>query len=257
MSFSFATWNILATAYIRPEWYPRTPPHLLDPTWRVPALVRHALALDVDILCLQEVEADVFAALRDGLAPQGYSGRFATKGANRPDGCATFFRADRFALLDDRRLAYADGSGHVAQILQFRFRQEDRELAIANTHLKWDPPGAPRERQWGYGQVVQALGALNSPHARILCGDLNAKPESDVVSALLAAGFDYTHRGLPETRTCNSNAEPKLIDYVFYGGALRADPLPVPLIDAETPLPSHEQPSDHLPLTARFAWLEV
>ena len=64
MPFTFATWNILATAYIRPAWYPRTPRNILDPLWRVPALVRYAQEMGMDILCLQEVEVEVFDALR-------------------------------------------------------------------------------------------------------------------------------------------------------------------------------------------------
>lgn len=252
MTFSFATWNVLATAYIKPAWYPRTGPDVLDPRWRVPALVRHAVALDVDILCLQEVEADVFAALQHGFNPLGYSGALAMKANPRPDGCVTFFRADRFTLLHQQRLAYTDGSGHIAQIL--RLSDADRELAIVNTHLKWDSRGTPRQRQWGYRQMLQALDALGPADGRIVCGDLNVTPDSDVVSALRAANFDYTHRLCPETHTCNANAEPKLIDHIFWHGALDADPLPVPPMDAETPLPSADQPSDHVPLIARFTW---
>src|SRR6266540_1538606 len=101
MPFTLATWNILATAYIRPAWYPRTPRQVLDPAWRVPALVRHARELGTDILCLQEVERDVFAALQAGLAGLGYSATHAMKGGNRPDGCAVFFRSDCFTLLED------------------------------------------------------------------------------------------------------------------------------------------------------------
>src|SRR5438874_2591158 len=122
MSFTLATWNILATSYIRPEFYPNTPRHILDTAWRRPALVRHAVALGVDILCLQEVERDVFAALQTGLAGSGYAGTHALKGRNRPDGCASFFRNDCFTLVSSQRMAFADGdgraaSGHIAQLL--------------------------------------------------------------------------------------------------------------------------------------------
>lgn len=259
MHFTFATWNILATAYIRREWYPRASRQVLDPAWRVPALVRHAKELAVDILCLQEVEANVFAALQDGLGEAGYTGTHALKGQSRPDGCATFFRAGLFTLVASHRLAYADGdggagSGHIAQLLTLE--QQGHRLAIANTHLKWDPPGTPRERQCGYRQALQAIEALRleagSSTARILCGDLNAEPESDVVEALLAAGFDYAHRDCPGVRTCNSNGEPKLIDHVFYGGSLRARPVYPAAIDGQTSLPAFEQPSDHLPLVVEF-----
>src|SRR2546425_7959942 len=107
MAFTLATWNILATAYIRKRWYPKTPPHVLEAAWRVPALVRHAAELGVDVLCLQEVEIDSFAALQAGLCPLGYTGTQALKGGNRPDGCATFVRTNCLALLTARRLAYA------------------------------------------------------------------------------------------------------------------------------------------------------
>jgi mRNA deadenylase 3'-5' endonuclease subunit Ccr4 len=257
--FTFATWNILATAYIRREWYPRTSRQVLDPAWRVPALVRHAKDLAVDILCLQEVEANVFIALQDGLGKAGYTGTHAVKGQNRPDGCATFFRSEPFTSVATRRLAYTDGdggpdSGNIAQLLILE--QEGHRLAIANTHLKWDPPGTPRERQWGYRQALQAIAALcleaGSSTAQILCGDLNVEPESDVVEALLAAGFDYAHRDCPGVRTCNSNGQPKLIDHVFYRGSLRARPVLPAAIDAQTSLPALEQPSDHLPLVVAF-----
>ncbi|MEO7652423.1 MAG: endonuclease/exonuclease/phosphatase family protein [Bryobacteraceae bacterium] len=252
MTFSFATWNILANSYINPAWYPRTPTHVFEPRWRMPALVRHAASLGVDLLCLQEVEADVFAAFQEGLSAQGYSGMFEKKKGTRPDGCAAFFRTDRFTILHQDCLAYTDGSNHIAQML--RFRHTDRELAIANTHLKWHPYGTPLESQVGNVQVLEILQALAPADARIICGDLNASPDSDVVSTLRTADFDYTHRLSPETHTCNSNAEAKLIDHIFYNGALSMEPLPTPRIDAETPLPSPEHPSDHLPLIARFTW---
>jgi len=39
-SFRLATWNILATSYIRPKFYPNSPPGVLDPEWRIPAIVQ-------------------------------------------------------------------------------------------------------------------------------------------------------------------------------------------------------------------------
>lgn len=136
----------------------------------------------MDILCLQEVEVDVFDALRAALAGFGYAGTLAMKGGGRPDGCAAFFRSDRFTLLGDRRLAYSDGEGTAdsGSILQLLLLGDgDKRLEIANTHLKWDPPETPRERQLGYRQVLQVIEALRprtgSPDGQILCGDLNVR----------------------------------------------------------------------------------
>jgi mRNA deadenylase 3'-5' endonuclease subunit Ccr4 len=252
MAFTMATWNVLATAYIRPAFYPRTPAELLNPAWRVPALVAYAGTLDAGIFCLQEVETAVFRSLEIGL--EGYQGLHALKGGKRPDGCAVFFRSGSFKLLNSSRVEYSDHSGHVAQLLLLE--HEGKRLAILNTHLKWDPPETPRERQWGYGQVFQAIEALNgeasSCESQILCGDLNVMPHSDVIDALLQEGFDYAHRHERGICTCNSNGEAKLIDYLFFRGSLRVQPVLPPTIDAQTPLPSLEQPSDHVPLLARF-----
>jgi mRNA deadenylase 3'-5' endonuclease subunit Ccr4 len=264
MAFTLATWNILATAYIRPSFYPNTPRQILDPAWRIPALVLHAQGLGADILCLQEVEAEVFAALQAGLAGLGYIGTYARKGGNRPDGCATFFRSDCFTLATDTRTAYSDGgglanSGHIAQFL--RLDRQGKRLDVVNTHLKWDPPDTPPERQWAYRQICQVLDVLRpeaaSSTGQIVCGDFNVLPQSDVVEALRRAGFDYAHRECRGICTCNSNGQPKLIDYLFYSGSLRATPLLPASIDAGTPLPSADQPSDHLPLIAQFDWLET
>jgi mRNA deadenylase 3'-5' endonuclease subunit Ccr4 len=124
MSFTVATYNVLATSYIKPEWYPGVSDHLLRAETRVPALVRHIEALDADVLCLQEVESDVFAALADRLGPLGHAGYYERKGRNRPDGCATFVRTAAFGVRHTRRLEYRDReagaeahSGHVALLL--------------------------------------------------------------------------------------------------------------------------------------------
>src|SRR5262245_43907800 len=124
MSFRVTTYNVLATAYIRPEYFPGVAEHLLRPEWREPALAEHIAGLDADIACLQEIEPHVFAALDRRIGPFGYTGRYEPKGRGKPDGCATYFRHDRFALRQARRLEYRDRehgpedhSGHVALLL--------------------------------------------------------------------------------------------------------------------------------------------
>lgn len=140
MSFTVATYNILANTYIRPTWYPHTPQRMLVAAQRGPALVRHILGLAADVLCLQEVEDDMFEALEVGLRPGGYTGHFAKKARGKPDGCAMFFRTQVFAALDIARVEYLDGaeghahSGHIAQLVLLQHAH--RTLGIANTHLR-------------------------------------------------------------------------------------------------------------------------
>lgn len=196
------------------------------------------------------------------LGPLGYVGQYARKQGGRPDGCATFYRQGLFALHEVSVLSYTDGqgvtadSGHIALLVLLR--TAGGVLGIANTHLTWDPPGTPRETQRGYRQIAQLLTAYGQMGSQaqgwIVCGDFNATPESAVVGALECAGFHYAHVGLADTYTCNTNAQAKMIDYLFYTSGLRARPQAVPRIDHQTPLPSAQHPSDHVPVMSQFSW---
>src|SRR5262245_10241733 len=104
MPFRAITYNLLATAYIKPAWYAGVAAELLWPERRVPAVVQHIESLNADLLCLQEVEAKVFTTLNQRLKPLGYHGRYERKGKGKPDGCAAFFRESVFALRAVQRL---------------------------------------------------------------------------------------------------------------------------------------------------------
>jgi mRNA deadenylase 3'-5' endonuclease subunit Ccr4 len=263
MPFRAVTYNVLATAYIRPEWYAGVPPELLGSEQRVPSLVRHVEGLAADLLCLQEVEAKTFAALEGRLNPLGYGGRHERKGRHKPDGCAVFFRKDVFAVRGVQRLDYRDGdsgpasdSGHIALLLCLE--HEGRLLGVADTHLRWDRPGTPRTGQVGYRQIMELLEACErfTPACRawLVCGDFNRTPDSEVVAALRRAGYRYAHQDRPQARSCVANARATLIDYLFHTRELRSRPLDPPAVGDNTPLPSEEQPSDHLALAAEFEW---
>jgi protein angel len=264
LSFSVASYNVLATAYIQPARYRRSPALVLDPSWRIPALARHVSSLAADTVCLQEVESETFAALRARLTALGYLAEYTRKQGNRPEGCATFYRQDCFELSGARVIEYSNGnqpaedSGHIALVLFLR--NAGRVAGIVNTHLPWEPPETPLDRRRSYRDIRQLLvecrGMPEQPDAWLICGDLNEPPESEVVAALAEAGFRYSHEGFPVTPTWKGDAEGKMIDYLFYSPTLRAEPLPLPSISDQAALPSAEQPSDHLAVASRFYWNE-
>jgi mRNA deadenylase 3'-5' endonuclease subunit Ccr4 len=255
MSFSVVSYNILADSYIKPAWFPGVPAALLEPEHRHPALARHLEDLAADVFCLQEVETEVHWALEARLAPLGYEGHYALKGGNKPDGCATFVRKTAGEVRAVRASHYADGSGHVALLAVLE--HEGLRVGVANTHLKWDPPGTPREAQWGYGQITQFLAERGRVEPRcddwIVCGDFNVTADSDVIRALTAAGFGDAYRGCEHMNTCNANHNARRIDFLLHTAGLAARPLGLPPIDDHTPLPSESEPSDHL---AIMAWFE-
>jgi mRNA deadenylase 3'-5' endonuclease subunit Ccr4 len=235
---------------------------VLDPSWRMPAVVYQVASIGADVFCLQEVEVGTFAALKHRLTPLGYVAQYTRKRGGKPDGCAIFYREAVFELVATRVIEYVDGaegqanSGHIALLVSLR--EGDRVVGIANTHLIWDSPGTPTAAKLGYRQALQLLNECQniaaSSHGWLICGDLNATPDSDIVALLEGAGFRYSHAGLAHAYTCKVNAEAKMIDYLFYSPAFRAEPQSILQISDRTVLPSSDQPSDHLPVAARFFW---
>ena len=62
-----ASYNILAPAYVHPERYPFTDRGLLEWGARRDRLVARLVALNADVICLQEVERFVFQYLQASL----------------------------------------------------------------------------------------------------------------------------------------------------------------------------------------------
>ena len=263
MSFSVATYNLLASAYVNRAWYRRSPAMVLNPAWRVPVLAQYISLLKADLLCLQEVEPDVLATLRTTLAGSGYGVHYARKSARRPDGVAIFYRPGKFEPVKTTRLDYADAqageadSGYIALIALFR--AAGRLLGVINTHLLWEPPGTALELQRSYRQARQLLTeyqrTAGEADAWILAGDFNVTPDSALIARIRQAGFEYSHYGLAGAASCNVNGEARMIDYIFHSSALRCEPVEIIPVDNRTILPSADQPSDHVAISARMDWL--
>jgi mRNA deadenylase 3'-5' endonuclease subunit Ccr4 len=262
LSFSVASYNVLARAYVHRAWYPRSPAIVLNPSWRRAALAHYVLTLDADILCLQEVETQTLAALRARLAPLNYASQYARRQGGKPDGCATFYRRDLFELVDANTVVYNDGvdaQGNSGNIALFALlRGAGGTIGVINTHLTWDPPSTAPESRRGHKQARQLLlnweNMVESANAWILAGDFNVTPENDVVAMIKRAGFHYGHQAYAGACTCSVNGQAKMIDYLFYSANLQSEPEKITPIDERTVLPSAEQPSDHVAIVARFDW---
>jgi len=252
-----ATYNVLANAYVEPEWYPEVPKPLLEPERRRAALVARLEAVNADVWCFQEVEQETADAFTSALTARGYQGRWQRKGSGRPDGCATFWRGA--TLLEASTLYYDDGpggaksSGHLALLTRLDFG--GRELGVVNTHLKWDEPTKPPMERWCVRQARALAHWLESaPRELVVCGDLNVTAEDVVVEELFARGLrDVFHRALAP-HTCRARGKTSKIDHLLVRGRLAATPGPVAAIEGVGALPNEEEPSDHVPLVAKLEW---
>lgn len=262
MSFVVASYNILADAYVRPGYFPSSPPEALAPERRRPALARRIAALGADVVCLQEVEPAALAAIEALLPPGEFAFHFAPKRAGKPDGCAIGVRRASLAVHAVMPHAYDDGgpqrppSGHVALLAVLE--QAGRRFGVATTHVKWDPPDAPALARLGVRQVPQLLAACACVEPRcdtwIVCGDFNAEAGSEVLAELRRGGWIDAYRDHPRMFTSNANRRAKRIDYLFHTPDLTSRPVALPAISDATPLPSTDEPSDHLPIAATFEW---
>ena len=227
------SYNVLANAYVKPEYYLGSEPEALDPVRRRKLLIRRIHGLKADILCLQEAEPDLIQELN-------MPGRFFQKGRDKPDGCAIL--VNRPGPLRWTEHAYEDGSGHGALLLHLP------EITIATTHLKWDPPAS--RPGWGMGQIGQLLGLLQGPS--LLCGDFNCESNDPIIQRCLEAGLTDAFREVAPAHTFVNRGEGWRIDFVLHSYAVKAQALPMPELTPDQLQPSRTEPSDHLPLVVEL-----
>ncbi|XP_072554028.1 nocturnin-like [Paramormyrops kingsleyae] len=155
-------------------------------------ILEEILTYRPDIVCLQEVD-HYFDTFRPIFCSLGYHGTFQpkprspclqVKGNNGPDGCALFFRKERFQLVDAfslRLVAMRVKTNQVAIVQKLRCRDSGQLLCVAVTHLK---------ARSGCERLRSAQGSHLLHHLRrftqgtriplLVCGDFNAEPGEDV-----------------------------------------------------------------------------
>ena len=107
-----------------------------------------------DIMCLQEVNSIHYeTTFRPFLAKLGYEGVYKKRNGIKQDGCAIFYKQDKFILneivkvdFDQRTMSHLLDRDNVALIGVFKPRHEfvdsnstDNQIVIATTHLLFNP----------------------------------------------------------------------------------------------------------------------
>lgn len=246
-----ATYNILASCYLKKERYPHANIEELKGTKRVPAIAKRILQLHADIICLQEVEFETYLLLEKQLATDGFSALFAPKSFGKPEGCAIFFKRANIEYEGSKAIWYNDGtkweapSGHLA--LMIYVKRQNEIWGIANTHIKPNFTECPQEDHIGYRQIKELIKQHMSHNMKanhwILCGDFNSDDESIVVQSIESLGFVDSFATKKQATYKN-----RRIDYIFHSKNLyaKADTL----VQIKGPLPNQNEPSDHIPVCA-------
>ncbi|KAF5278843.1 hypothetical protein FQR65_LT03531 [Abscondita terminalis] len=279
-------WNILSQALgVMNDNFARCPNDALDWNFRRYRIVEEIIQYFPDVVCLQEV--DHFNFLKHVLGTQGYEGMFFPKpdspcfyieGNNGPDGCAIFYRKNKFDLVKNENKVlevWRVQSNQVAVLAVLKIRETGQEICVATTHLKARQGALLSTLRNEQGKdLLQFVANHYSDRPTILCGDFNAEPTEPVYETILngecmnfASAYASCHGcdGLrsadrePPYTTWKIRDEGEIchtIDYVFYNrNAMDVEAvLDFPSGDeiGQDRVPSYLYPSDHFSLVCDF-----
>lgn len=282
----------------------RCPLEALNWAERKYLILEEILTYQPDILCLQEVD-HYFDTFQPVLASLGYHSSFCPKpwspcldveNNNGPDGCALFFRRDRFEPLATNHLrlsAMMLKTNQVAVVCTLRCHETGRRFCVAVTHLK-ARSGWESLRSAQGSSLLQSLrtitmgttlprdtikGVTGGEEGEeggvplIVCGDFNAEPWEDVYQRFASSplGLDSAYKCLsadgrsepPYTswKIRRSSGESRhTLDYIWYSRqSFHVDAvLELPSEEQIGPdrLPSYHYPSDHLSLVCDLSFAE-
>ncbi|KAL1831953.1 hypothetical protein ACET3Z_001604 [Daucus carota] len=215
IKFSVLSYNILADLYASRNAHQNTPAWALTWEYRSQNLLNELIGYHADIVCLQEVQSDHFDTLfLPEMERHGYSSVYKKKTkevytANQyiTDGCAIFFRHDKFKLIIKYELEFDNHLFPVVDMLPPNQRNEvcfrlmkgniavvlileavgnhsmqnglKPRIGVANTHIHADTNFQDAKMF----QVVNFIKGLeeisNSQIPLLICGDMNSLPKSD------------------------------------------------------------------------------
>ncbi|KAI9932876.1 hypothetical protein ASPWEDRAFT_145141 [Aspergillus wentii DTO 134E9] len=162
------SYNTLCDSSATPSHYGYTPSRVLSWEFRRELILNELRSHDSDIVCLQEIDQGSYNDFfREQLAYNGYKGVYWPRGramgmqeeeAKSVDGCAAFFKGNKFILLDKQVINFGqtavrrpDAKGqddiynrlwqkdHIAVVIFLENRLTGSRFIVVNAHLYWDP----------------------------------------------------------------------------------------------------------------------
>lgn len=270
-----ATWNLLAPDYAREDKYPWCQPEHLDWNHRQSLIVPRILALEADLICLQEVQVDSWPGLLSLLAPK-YDGvlQNVTSGHNvasamliRKDSSLSIERVESrsrilLAVLRDKGCPHKDSKIYVGSVhleagcdgmhdmtrfyqIKSLFKRLNRQCEVDGIETNEATVILAGDFNMLRSNLMHKClseGLLYHPQ------DMKNKPPIEILKMIdaLSGAISEEEKGLQMTF-----AKGGVLDYIwvtpqvevgkaiFPSEAFKRDP---------QQWPSHDQPSDHLPI---------
>lgn len=226
-TFTVLSYNILSDAYATSELYSYCPSWALSWPYRRQNLLREIVGYRADIVCLQEVQSDHFDEFfSPELDKHGYQALYKRKtnevyngNPQTIDGCATFFRRDRFSHVKKYEVEFNKAAQSLTDamipstqkktalsrlvkdnvalivVLEAKFSNQGADnpgkrqlLCVANTHVNVHQD-LKDVKLWQVHTLLKGLEkiAASADIPMLVCGDFNSVPGS-APHALLAMG---------------------------------------------------------------------
>lgn len=145
---SVMCYNILAPTLLREHQYlyKQCDPAALDWSYRKYCFYKEIETYAPDVVCLQEVEANLLEEYDSFFQEQGYSGVFKKRTGDKCDGCAIYYRDNKFNLVDSISVEYfqkpavplldRDNIGLLVKLqTKSGIGQQGHTFVVATTHL--------------------------------------------------------------------------------------------------------------------------
>ncbi|KAG0066734.1 Glucose-repressible alcohol dehydrogenase transcriptional effector [Linnemannia elongata] len=241
-TFTMFCYNILAEKYATAQMYGYTPSWALAWEYRKELILQEVLAYSADIICLQEVESGQYDDyFKDQMKQQGdYDSVFWPKSRAKTmpekdrrnvDGCATFFKASKFTLIDKHLVEFNHialqrpdfrktedifnrvmTKDNISVITLLEHKDTHNRVVVANAHIHWDPIFKDVKlvqvamlmdeldklsNQWAHlptsSGATPTVSSVGGKLPTLICGDFNSEPDSGVYEFLTKGAVAQGH----------------------------------------------------------------
>ncbi|XP_010465952.1 PREDICTED: carbon catabolite repressor protein 4 homolog 3-like isoform X2 [Camelina sativa] len=158
--------------------------------YRKRLICEELIRLNPDIICLQEVDKyfDLFSMMEKA----GYAGSYKRRTGDNIDGCAMFWKADRFRVLERENIEFSQFGmcDNVAQLAVLELRKcKSRKILLGNIHVLYNP----NKGDVKLGQIRSLCSKAHLLSKKwgdipiVLGGDFNSTPQSPLYSFLASS----------------------------------------------------------------------
>ncbi|WOG93764.1 hypothetical protein DCAR_0313051 [Daucus carota subsp. sativus] len=166
---------------------------------------------DPDIICLQEV--DKYYDLSFSLEKAGYLGSYKRRTGDMVDGCAMFWKSDKFRLIDKENIEFKQFGlrDNVAQLSVFEMcRDESLRIVVGNIHVLF----RPSRGEIKIGQIRLLSSKAHDLSKKwgnipvVLAGDYNSTPQSEIYEFISSSELNvmlHDRRDLSGQKRCHPN----------------------------------------------------